>query len=318
MLSVVQKALLHTSPMDFVRISRLQGDSFEGTNLWSPLPGYPAFGGQIAAQSLASAFETVAADSVPTTMSILFVNRCKPAQPVRYDVRRLRDGGIVDMRQVECYQDNALVSTTHIGFSRPDNNSHDYEAEPYKLYDDVFVPFVEHISKSLGCSSDKGGQDEAEAKFRVLYENMAMMLNVLDVDVGMERGDMRQIRIRIRERPQGIAAKGVLVALISDILLVETALMASSLTLFSSELSLLTSLSHMIHFVNLDREIDGYIYYVVRCKEIRNYKAICEGHLVHADGALICVTGQQGVFRVKPSYSKRQPKAPGIDTSSGH
>ncbi|KMV66209.1 Acyl-CoA thioesterase domain-containing protein [Encephalitozoon cuniculi EcunIII-L] len=290
--------------MEFIQMVRLDSGVFEGSNLWSPLPGYPAFGGQIAAQSLASAFSTVGEDSVPNTMSILFINKCKSDQKVKYTVKNLKNGSIVDMRQVDCYQNNVLVSSAHISFSKPDNNAHDYEGTPYRIYDDTFVPFAEYISKSLTNSS--AGQAEVNAKFQVLYDNMLMMFNVLDVDVGTENKDMRQIRIKIKQRQEEVIGVASLITLISDILLVETALMASNLTLFSKDLSLLTSLNHVIHFVNLEKSInDGYIYYIVKCKGIRNSKAICEGQLIHEDGTLICLTGQQGVFRVKSSYSKK-------------
>ncbi|AFM98373.1 Acyl-CoA thioesterase domain-containing protein [Encephalitozoon hellem] len=290
--------------MDFFRIVGLGNGIFEGANLWSPFPGYPAFGGQLAAQSLASAFSTVEESSIPVTMSILFTNRCKSDQKVRYNVRNLKDGSIVDMRQVDCYQNDVLISSAHISFSRPDNNTHDYEGTPYEIYDDTFIPFSEYISKSMAASSES--QAEVSAKFQILYDNMSMMLNVLDVDVGIGNKDMRQVRIRIKEKQEGIIQKASLLTLISDMFLVETALMASNLTLFSKDLSLLTSLNHVVNFVNLEKDIcDGYLYYVVKCKGIRNSKAICEGQLIHEDGTLICLTGQQGVFRVKSSYSKQ-------------
>lgn len=290
--------------MEFFRIANLGNGVFEGANLWSPFPGYPAFGGQLAAQSLASAFSTVGENSIPVTMSILFINRCKSNQKVKYAVKNLKDGSIVDMRQADCYQNDVLVSSAHISFSRPDNNAHDYESKTYKIYDDTFIPFSEYISRSMATSSVP--QAEVSAKFQILYDNMLMMLNVLDVDVGVENKDMRQIRIKIKEKQESIKGKASLLTLISDILLVETALMTSNLTLFSSDLSLLTSLNHVVNFVNLEKDIsDGYLYYIVKCKGIRNSKAICEGQLIHEDGSLICLTGQQGVFRVKSSYSRQ-------------
>ncbi|ADM11605.1 acylcoenzyme A thioesterase II [Encephalitozoon intestinalis ATCC 50506] len=290
--------------MEFLKIARLDSWTFEGSNLWSPLPGYPAFGGQLAAQSLASAFSTVSSDSVPVTMNILFINRCKSDKKVRYSVKNLRNGSIMDMRQVDCYQDDVLISSSHISFSRPDNNSHDYESPPYTAYDDEFIPFSEYISRSLANTSTN--QAEIAVKFQVLYENMLMLFKVLDVDVGKENKDMRQIRIRIKEKPESMVEKASLITLITDILLMETALITSNLSLFSKDLSLLTSLNHVVNFVNLEKNIDDcYLYYIVKCKGIRNSKAICEGQLIHQDGTLICLTGQQGVFRVKSSYSRQ-------------
>lgn len=288
--------------MEFVRISKQDDMVFEGSNLWSPFPGYPAFGGQIAAQSLVSALSTVAGDAVPIALSILFVSRCLPSLATRYVVRSLRSGNVLDMRSVECYQGDTLVSTMHASFSRPDCNIHDYESEKYELYEDEFIPFTEYISRAL--NENGGNPAEIKVKYQVLYENMLMMLNVIDVEVGKANGDMRQIRIRVKERPTDTTGMASLVTLISDLLLVETALITSNLTLFSEDLSLLTSVDHVIHFVDLEKDVKDFVYYVVKCKGIRNSKAICEGQLIHEDGTLICLTRQQGVFRVKRTYSK--------------
>lgn len=290
--------------MEFIKISRLDDLIFEGTDLWSPVPKYPAFGGQIAAQSLVSASLTVAADAVPNTLSILFVNHCRSSQNAKYMVKTLRNGNILDMRQVDCYQDDTLVSTMYASFSKPDGNVHDYESEPYQLYEDEFIPFTDYTSQALGDSG--ASQADIRLKYQVLYENMLMMLNILDVEVGKENGDMRQIRVKIKEKPEDIIGKAALITLVSDLLLVETALITSNLTLFSEDLSLLTSVDHTIHFVNLEKEIEDWIYYIVKCKGIRNSKAVCEGQLIHSDGTLICLTRQQGVFRVKASYTKKE------------
>ncbi|KAH9411331.1 thioesterase-like [Ordospora pajunii] len=288
--------------MEFVKISKENDETFKGTDLWSPIPGYPTFGGQIAAQSLISAFYTVEEDTIPINLSILFINKCKSDQDTRYQVKRLRDGGILEMRQVDCYQNDILVSSMHASFSRPEDNAHDYEDTPYRLYEDTFVPFAEYISNALNNTSES--EANIRMKFQVLHENMRMLLNVIDVELGKETGDMRQIRIRIKNKQSTVAVKAALVTLVSDLLLVETALIACNLTMFSKEISLLTSMNHVIHFIDLERDLGECVYYIVKCKGIKNSKAICEGQLLHEDGSLICLTSQQGIFRVKPVYSK--------------
>ncbi|KAM0672746.1 DNA repair protein rad14 [Ordospora colligata] len=206
------------------------------------------------------------------------------------------------MRQVDCYQNDTLVSSMHASFSRPDDNAHDYEDTPYKLYEDTFVPFAEYISNALNNTSES--EASIKMKFQVLYDNMQMLLNVIDVELGKETGDMRQIRITIKSKQDSIVAKAALVTLVSDLLLVETALIACNLTIFSKEISLLTSMNHVVHFIDLERDLGECVYYIVKCKGIKNSKAICEGQLLHEDGSLICLTSQQGIFRVKPIYSK--------------
>jgi acyl-CoA thioesterase II len=283
--------------MEFLKIVRLQENMYEGRDLWAPFPGYSVFGGQIAALSLLSAHETVDSDTKPLSITILFVNRCLQDKSCAFAVKRLRDGKTIQMRQVDCYQGTTLVSTMYASFSRPDENAHDYRPKPYEFYADEFTSFSEYIYKAL--SVDGGSETETTLKYQILYQNLQMMLDALELDVGKEKGNMRQLRIRLKREVTECKYKAGITTLISDLLLVESALITANITLFSSELSLLTSVDHSINFIDLDKPFSPVLYYVVECIAVKDSKATCEGKLVHEDGSLICTTRQQGIFRIR-------------------
>jgi acyl-CoA thioesterase II len=283
--------------MEFLRIVKLQENMYEGRDLWSPFPGYSVFGGQLAALSLLSAHETADTNTKPLSISILFISRCMQDKPCSFLVKNLRDGRTMQMRQVECYQGTTLVSSMHTTFSRPDENAHDYSPKPYEFYADEFMPFGDYIYEAL-CV-DGATETETTLKYQILYQNLQMMLNALELEVGKKNGNMRQLRIKLKEQVSECKYKAAAIALVSDLLLVESALITANITLFSSELSLLTSVDHSVHFIDLDKPLNSVLYYIVECIAVKDSKATCEGKLVHEDGSLICTTRQQGIFRIR-------------------
>ncbi|MCB0932514.1 MAG: thioesterase family protein [Mycobacterium sp.] len=75
--------------------------------------GKRAYGGHLAAQSLAAACRTVTADRLPTALHVQFLRGGDAGTPVRYHVERMHDGRTTSSRRVLGRQaDRTLVSAT--------------------------------------------------------------------------------------------------------------------------------------------------------------------------------------------------------------
>ena len=88
---------------------------------WTGEPGGPAgkraYGGLLAAQSLASACRTVDGDRGPTNMHIQFLRVGDAGEATQYRVHRVYDGRTSAARRVEAYQHGRLLTTTSVSFS---------------------------------------------------------------------------------------------------------------------------------------------------------------------------------------------------------
>jgi acyl-CoA thioesterase len=79
--------------------------------------GKRAYGGQLAAQTLAAACRTVPADRPPTSMHLQFLRAGDAATPVRYTVTRVYDGRTAATRRVDSYQGERLLTTASVSFA---------------------------------------------------------------------------------------------------------------------------------------------------------------------------------------------------------
>lgn len=99
--------------------ARLLGlECFSAVNLWTPPGNRGVFGGQIIAQALMSAIETVAGMDLHST-HCYFLLPCDSRKPVTYAVERLRDGKSYSTRLVHAIQDSETIFTLTCSFSLP-------------------------------------------------------------------------------------------------------------------------------------------------------------------------------------------------------
>ncbi|ORA37724.1 acyl-CoA thioesterase [Mycobacterium aquaticum] len=91
------------------------GDGYLGESVGPD--GKRAYGGQLAAQSLAAACRTVEAERSPTNVHVQFLRGGDAGAPVRYRVQRLYDGRTAAARRVESYQGDRLLTAATVSFA---------------------------------------------------------------------------------------------------------------------------------------------------------------------------------------------------------
>lgn len=93
-------------------------DTYVGTG-----PSYPwggLYGGQIVAQSLRAAAETVDPEFQVHSLHAYFIRTGDASQPIRFEVDRLRNGRSFVTRQVVARQPNGAICTTSASFQVPE------------------------------------------------------------------------------------------------------------------------------------------------------------------------------------------------------
>ncbi len=93
-------------------------DAFTGAG-----PRYPwggLYGGQIVAQALRAATNTVADDLLPHSLRAYFIRRGDNTELVRYEVDRIRDGKSFCTRRVVARQANGAILNLETSFQRPE------------------------------------------------------------------------------------------------------------------------------------------------------------------------------------------------------
>ncbi|MGV0742111.1 acyl-CoA thioesterase [Mycolicibacterium sp. XJ870] len=92
-----------------------EGDGWTGQA--SGPAGKRAYGGLLAAQSLAAACRTITEDRTPTNIHLQFLRGAEAGDPVDYRVNRVYDGRTAAARRVDSHQNGRLLTTATVSFA---------------------------------------------------------------------------------------------------------------------------------------------------------------------------------------------------------
>jgi len=87
---------------ELLNLEKIEENIFRGNNYQAPWGA--VFGGQVLAQALHAAYQTVPEDRFAHSMHAYFILRGDVSQPIIYDVDRIRDGGSFTTRRVVAIQ----------------------------------------------------------------------------------------------------------------------------------------------------------------------------------------------------------------------
>lgn len=99
-------------------------DTFVGITVRYPW-GPRLFGGQVVAQALRAAALTVDEERAPHSLHSYFIRPGSPAEPVRFEVERLRDGRSFTTRQVVARQSGGAILNASVSFQVPEPDEAD-------------------------------------------------------------------------------------------------------------------------------------------------------------------------------------------------
>ncbi len=99
-------------------------DTYVGITVRYPW-GPRLFGGQVVAQALRAAINTVDPERVPHSLHSYFIRPGSPAEPIRFEVERLRDGRSFTTRQVVARQSTGAILNASVSFQGPEDEEAD-------------------------------------------------------------------------------------------------------------------------------------------------------------------------------------------------
>ena len=111
--------------VDFVDLVTLEPhgpDTYVGITVKYPWGGR-LYGGQVVAQALRAAIETVDPDRGVHSLHSYFIRPGTPDEPVRFEVERLRDGRSFSTRQVVARQSSGAILNLSASFQAPEDEA---------------------------------------------------------------------------------------------------------------------------------------------------------------------------------------------------
>ena len=260
----------------------------------SPKNGWPrVFGGQVVAQALVAASRTVEARA-PHSLHAYFLLGGNPAEPISYEVERVRDGRSFTTRRVVARQRDEAIFVLSASFHRPEEGlDHQFPMpdapDPESLVDPVAAIAL------LGEKAQKRLQGLLE-RIRPIEFRPLDFGRYTPMPPGSQREPKQSLWVRIGgELPEDPAIHRAALAYLSDLTLLDTALVAHGRTVFDERFQV-ASLDHSLWFHRPFRA-DDWLLYVQDSPNAYGARGLTRGLLYDRAGALVASVAQEGIVR---------------------
>lgn len=277
--------------LDILDLERLEETLFRGE---SPKVGWQrVFGGQVIAQALVAATRTVGADRVVHSLHAYFVLPGDPAVPIVYDVERIRDGGTFATRRVVALQHGKPIFFMTASF----------QVEEEGFQHQAPMPEVAPPESLLGEAEMRAMfLAQAPEPIRAYWERpRPVEIRPLSLEryLSGRRQEPRQ-NVWMRTTgpvPQDRALRAAVLAYLSDMTLLDTALAAHGTSIFDRSLQV-ASLDHAMWF-HCPAPLDDWLLYSQDSPRASGGRGLTRGSIFSRSGTLVASVAQEGLIRRK-------------------
>ena len=277
--------------LGLLSLEAIEENIFRG--LSPPEPVQRVFGGQVLAQALMAAARTVAADRLCHSLHAYFLRPGDPKVPILYQVDRSRDGASFTARRVVAIQHGVQIFTLAASFQKNE-------------------PGFEHQAQMPVVPDPETLEDDREVLLRqtdlapaarawIARERAFETRSVLGRGVSNSLGDrparaaVDHVWLKTRASvPDDPVLQRALLAFVSDMTLLDTALLPHGKSIFSGVK--VASLDHAMWFHRPFRA-DEWLLYVQDSPSASGARGFNRGAIFRRDGLLVASVAQEGLIR---------------------
>ena len=279
-------------------LERIEHNIFRGR---SPQDGRQrVFGGLVIAQALVAAARTVP-DRAPHSLHAYFVLGGDESVPIVYEVARIRDGGSFTTRNCIAVQHGRPIFSMSASFQKTESGlDHGMVMRNVKGPDDV--PDIDEVARQYGPRLP--GPIRTWFKNNLLIEMRPVDLTRwLDGGVNASRDPVQYIWFRAAGRlPDDPALHRAVLAYMSDMSLLDTALVAHGRMIFEDEIQA-ASLDHALWF-HREFRADEWLLYAQDSPSMSGARGLTRGLIYAQDGRLVASVAQEGLLRQRADWPR--------------
>lgn len=276
--------------LQYLKVTPRGDDHFLGKNL--PGKRRAVFGGQVVAQALSAAIQSVDEDRMPHSIHCHFLRAGNIKLDIDYEVARVRDGRSFSLRQVAASQDGKVIFMATVSFQRPEAGLQHQQAAP------VMEPRESMISEWEFWQQI---QQERPDLTYLRPDNFTALDILSHFRTGINFPEPEEPRQSFWFRANGRINKAadhlLVVAFQSDLLFLNTALHAHPYTLIDPDVQA-ASLDHCLWFF-ADIDATEWLYYDMFSPVSGGGRGLNHGYFYTESGKLVASTAQEGLIRVR-------------------
>lgn len=274
--------------IDLLTLEKLEENIYLGNNYKAPWKR--VFGGQVLAQSLHAAYQTVPEDRFVHSMHAYFILAGKIEIPIRYEVDILRNGGSFTTRRVVAYQNGKAIFNMAASFQLKQEGFDHQIGMPNVLPPDVLLPDYEQLKRLKESDPDKYGH------LPDIYPRPIEFRPVERYNPNIQNDPYRHVWFRSQEDLDvNLPMQHQLLAYASDYNILTTAALPHAQHIDQSKI-FFASLDHAMWF-HRDFRLDDWLLYAIDSPSASNARGFSRGNIFNEDGLLVASVVQEGLMR---------------------
>jgi acyl-CoA thioesterase-2 len=278
--------------LKILRLKRISETKFVGQN-------YPAswgrvFGGQILAQSLHAAYQTVPNTRIAHSLHGYFILMGDINLPVEYEVDKIRDGNSFTTRRVVAYQNGKAIFNMAASFQKEENGvDHQIDA-PNILPPEVLRSDMQQV-ESIKHKNPNYYKSLKKAQLKMFDIRPVEIMSHIETKNAIPYS---HVWLKTKEKNQiSLPEKQQLLAFSSDINLIATATKPHREKINQKPV-FIASIDHAMWF-HRDFEIDDWLLYAMDSPSASSARGFTRGSIFSKSGTLIASVTQEGLIRIK-------------------
>lgn len=282
--------------LELLDLEKLEENLFRGQNYVAPWGRI--FGGQVLAQSLHAASQTVPEERCAHSMHGYFILAGDPSVPVVYQVDRLRDGGSFATRRVTAIQKGRPIFNMAASFQL-DQPGVDHQI------DMPDVPQPEEVQSDLEYAKELK-ESNPDWYRRLSLPKPIEFRTVEKIDYTNPTGHepYRHVWMKaIGDLPEDKRAHQEVLAYGSDYGLLTTAFLPHFQDVDIRKV-FFASLDHAMWF-HKDFRIDDWLLYALDSPSASNSRGFSRGNIFNREGKLVASVTQEGLMRIMDDRKKK-------------
>jgi acyl-CoA thioesterase II len=275
--------------VEILDLERLEENLFRGL---SPNVGWQrVFGGLVISQALVAATRTVSADRFVHSLHAYFLRPGDPAVPIVYDVDRIRDGGSFTTRRVVAIQHGKPIFSMSASFQLEETGMEHQVAMP-DVAQPEDLPGAQEIYETLL-------RDAPDHIRRYWLRDRPVDMRPVSMThyISTEKLPPTQ-HVWVKANgvvPDDRAIQSAVLAYVSDMTLLDTALFPHGVSVFEQTLQV-ASIDHAMWF-NAPSRLDDWVLYSQDSPFSSGSRGLSRGAIFDRSGRLIVSVAQEGLIR---------------------
>ncbi|KAH8551712.1 HotDog domain-containing protein [Umbelopsis sp. PMI_123] len=281
--------------LNAIEVNQVDTGLYTSRELWKPFGARGVFGGQVVAQALRAAANTVNPSFYVHSLHCYFIRAGDNDLPILFKVDHLRSGRSYATRVVKATQRGKAIFTASVSFSldEPGPVLHHQPQMPSVMPPESLPTHAEVVSKLL--ENNNLSQEERDRLMLRVEETAALDSRVVPSQ-GKQDRQYTWLRTQGRLNDDDRTIHACIAAYASDRGFISIAAKAHGM--YGRDFGLMVSLDHQIWF-HAPFRTDEWLLYETTSPTTNNGRGLCMGQLYTRDGRLVATTMQEGALRLK-------------------